>query len=103
MKVEQSKYQVYLAEQYFYLVPLPFEKDHFTIYKGVTVRYYLLIIFVECTCDPKGAERGDQCAHNPNGDCRCKTGVIGPECKSCKDGFYGFGQDSEIGCRSKTE
>ena len=56
---------------------------------------------LECTCDPKGASRGDQCAHNPSGHCKCKTGVIGFSCDKCDDGFYGFGQDEDSGCKSK--
>ena len=58
-------------------------------------------IFVECTCDPKGAEGDDLCAHNPDGDCRCKAGVIGDNCEKCADGYYGFGEDPRAGCKSK--
>ena len=53
----------------------------------------------ECTCDPKGTEDGLQCAHNPNGDCRCRNGVIGFLCDKCDIGYYGA--DSESGCKSK--
>ena len=69
--------------------------------KVVTLGIHKLYIFVECTCDPKGAERGDQCAHNPTGECRCVKGVIGPTCNKCDDGYYGFGQFSTIGCKGK--
>ena len=57
------------------------------------------IIFLACTCDIKGTKQGDQCAHNPDGDCRCKPGVTGLNCDRCVDGFYGFGKDSRFGCR----
>ena len=50
-----------------------------------------------------GAELDDNCAHNPDGDCRCKTGVVGRNCSACADGYYGFGQDPKTGCRSKTK
>ena len=45
-------------------------------------------MYIGCTCDPKGAEGGEQCAHNPTGECRCKTGVTGRDCTSCKDGYF---------------
>ena len=62
---------------------------------------YIFLIFVGCTCDPKGAEQGDQCAHKPSGECRCMSGVIGFNCDRCGDGYYGFGQQSTIACKSK--
>ena len=58
----------------------------------------------ECTCNPKGTESGDECAHNPSGECECAVGVIGSNCDRCKDGYYGFGQESAKstgGCKSK--
>ena len=59
-------------------------------------------MYIGCTCDPKGAEGGEQCVHNPTGECRCKTGVTGRDCTSCKDGYYGFGNDATSGCKSKS-
>ena len=62
-----------------------------------------LLCFVECTCNTKGSQRGDQCAHNPTGECRCNTGVVGALCDQCDDGYYGFGlKDSRNGCKSKS-
>ena len=54
-----------------------------------------------CTCNPNGAEDGDECAHNPTGECHCKFGVIGRNCDKCENGYYGFGLSSKSGCRSK--
>ena len=58
-----------------------------------------MIFFIECTCDPRGSDNGDECAHNPNGDCKCRRGVVGLECNECDNGFYGA--DSIDGCKSK--
>ena len=57
-------------------------------------------MFLGCTCDPKGAEGDDLCAHNPGGDCQCKAGVTGHNCNRCADGYYGFGEDKRTGCKS---
>ena len=54
---------------------------------------------VDCTCDEIGADDGDQCAHEPTGDCRCKPTVKGKNCEECLDGYWGFGRDKDIGCR----
>ena len=61
-----------------------------------------IFLLLGCTCDPKGAEDGLQCSHNPTGECRCKSGVIGFLCDRCDNGYYGFGQNSRNGCKSKT-
>ena len=53
-----------------------------------------------CTCDKTGAEEGNQCAHKPNGDCRCKPTVTGANCDKCRDGYWGIGKD-ELGCKSE--
>ena len=53
-----------------------------------------------CTCDKTGAEEGNQCAHKPNGDCRCKPTVTGANCDKCQNGYWGIGQD-KLGCKSK--
>ena len=59
------------------------------------------LIFIECTCDPNGAEDGNVCAHYPSGDCKCAAGVFGSNCDECQDGYYGLGQNSISGCKSK--
>ena len=56
---------------------------------------------IDCTCDPKGTENGDQCAHKQNGQCRCKFGVEGDNCNECRNGYYGFGLESTSGCKSR--
>lgn len=48
-----------------------------------------------CDCDDQGSV-GDQC--DPyTGQCVCKTGVTGLQCKTCKEGFYGFSYRGCIG------
>ena len=53
---------------------------------------------VGCTCDKTGAEEGNQCAHKPTGECRCKPTVTGANCDKCLDGYWGIGQD-KLGCK----
>ena len=62
--------------------------------------YLYVCNLLVCTCNDVGAE--SRCAHDSNtGHCKCKPGVIGIECDACKDGYWGFGLDDEIGCKSK--
>ena len=50
------------------------------------------------------SENGKKCAHNLNtGECNCKIGVMGEKCTFCRKGYYGFGEDPDTGCKSKTE
>ncbi|XP_068161173.1 laminin subunit alpha-5 isoform X2 [Antennarius striatus] len=46
----------------------------------------------KCNCSPCGTESCDP----HTGQCRCKDGVMGPQCERCEDGMYGF--DSCSGC-----
>ena len=55
---------------------------------------------VGCTCDKTGAEGGNQCAHKPTGECRCKPAVTGVNCDECLDGYWGIGLD-RLGCKSE--
>ena len=52
-----------------------------------------------CTCDKTGTQGGNQCAHKPTGDCRCKPTVTGVNCDRCLDGYWGIGED-RLGCKS---
>ena len=57
-------------------------------------------ILTACTCNIIGAE--SLCAHDSNsGKCRCKPAVTGVECTECKTGYWGFGEEKTIGCKSK--
>ena len=58
--------------------------------------------FLGCICNPKGTQGEEICAHTPTGECRCLAGVTGFLCDQCDNGFYGFGHDSNIGCKSKS-
>ena len=48
-----------------------------------------MILFIGCTSDPKGSEFGDERDHNPTGDCKCLSGLIGSKCNKCDIGYYG--------------
>ena len=62
-----------------------------------TINYQYLLA---CTCNVTGAE--ELCAHDSNtGQCFCKAAVTGPLCTECKPGYWGFGQEARIGCKSK--
>lgn len=47
----------------------------------------------KCNCSPCGTESCDP----HTGQCRCKPGVMGPQCQRCEDGSFGFNSCS--GCR----
>ena len=70
-------------------------------YSTIFQNFDISFVAPGCTCDPRGTEDGLQCAHNPTGECRCKLGVVGSKCDRCDNGYYGFGQSSRTGCRSK--
>ena len=55
-------------------------------------------LIVGCTCDKTGAKDGNQCAHKPTGECRCKPTVTGVNCDECLNGYWNFGIDDYIGC-----
>ena len=41
-----------------------------------------------------------QCGHDPiTGQCKCKPNVEGLYCDQCKNGYWGFNQDNEAGCK----
>ena len=64
-------------------------------------KVYINSLFTACTCDIRGAKNGDKCAHKSDGTCLCKEGTKGKECNECEAGFWGFGQNPDIGCNSK--
>ena len=64
--------------------------------------YWKNVVFTSilgCTCDKTGTEDGNQCAHKPTGQCRCKPTVTGVNCDECRNGYWNFGIDEYIGCK----
>ena len=53
-----------------------------------------------CTCDKTGTQDGNQCAHKPTGECRCKPTVTGVNCDECLVGYWNFGGD-RLGCKGE--
>ena len=59
----------------------------------------LFIFMIDCTCDQRGAENGNICSHEPNGQCRCKPLAEGPKCNKCLDGYWDLKKESNLGCK----
>ena len=55
-------------------------------YKICTINYNFYIL-LECTCNGEGYAN-EIC--DVNGQCTCKSNVIGKDCDSCAFGFFGF-------------
>ena len=51
--------------------------------------YYLMTSYLlACDCNKIGSNSAEGC--NSEGNCYCKTNIIGSKCSSCISGYYGF-------------
>ena len=61
---------------------------HFLIYVLDEVNYtFPNFLLSGCTCNAEGSENT---ACDTAGKCTCKANVIGRDCDSCEEGYYGF-------------
>ena len=49
--------------------------------------YFPTFLLSGCTCNAEGSENT---ACDTAGKCTCKANVIGRDCDSCEEGYYGF-------------
>ena len=69
-----------------------------------------IFIFIECDCDPDGIDPEypdcdmftDEFEGTSAGQCHCKENVGGVRCDGCKNGYWNFTLENELGCQGKS-
>ena len=67
------------------------------------------LFFLECDCDPEGTVDDGDCdmftdefEGTSAGQCHCKENVGGVRCDGCKNGYWNFTLENELGCQGKS-
>ena len=67
-----------------------------------------LFTFSACDCEPDGTVDGgicdgytDEVEETVAGQCHCKENVGGIRCDRCKNGYWNFKLENELGCQGK--
>ena len=67
-----------------------------------------MFTFSACDCEPDGTIDEGICdgytdpeEETVAGQCHCKENVGGPRCDRCKNGYWNFTLENELGCQGK--
>jgi len=69
------------------------------MFVGWPVDYVTVVdinLFSDCNCDISGTEDGSIVCDD-NGQCQCKSNVIGLRCDACADAFFGLNTNNTDG------